>query len=215
MICKLPTSGMRLKTVKITDMHLGIVKEKLNNRLVIHDDVFKMKDIVELIDAMKVDMIYVDHLNGIDYPGSGTYMERMIGNIPGLVDAQKRIAKTKHIPIINLSQVNDKDIQRSDRLMKAPRYWDVYGSSVLYQASREFIALWYPYKDQEDNPIMPETGAPSINDIRIHVEKSSFSKVGRMSLHFDPDYNLFSDVQKDVKKMEKGNFIPPQETLEF
>lgn len=216
MLCRLSTSGMRLKTVRVTDEHLKIVREKLEGHLIIRDDVFKMKDIIELSDSMKVDMIYVDHLNGIDYPGTGTYMERMIGNIPGLVDAQKRIAKLKHIPIINLSQVNDKDIQRSDRLIKSPRYWDVYGSSVLYQASREFLALWYPYKDQEDNPIMAEANPPSINDIRIHIEKSSFSKVGRLSQRFEPDFNLFTDVEKDVKKMEKtSNYLPPQEEMKF
>lgn len=214
MLCKLPTSGMRLKTVTATREHMQILKDKLSGRLIIHDDVFKMKDIIELSDSMKVDMIYIDHLNGIDYPGTGTYMDRMIGNIPGLVDAQKRIAKTKHIPIINLSQVNDKDIQRSDRLMKAPRYWDVYGSSVLFQASREFIALWYPYKDQDDNSIMAETNY-SINDVRIHIEKSSFSRVGRMALHFEPDYNLFTDTDKDTKKMGKGNYLPPQEEMVF
>jgi replicative DNA helicase len=215
MICKLPTSGMRLKTVQTTDMHMQVVKSKLDGRLIIHDDVFKMKDIIELTESMKTDMIYLDHVNKIDYPGRGTHMERMIGNISELVNAQSRVAKTKHISIVNLSQVNDKEIQRSDRMMKAPRYWDLYGSSVLYQASREMIALWYPYKDQDDNPIMSEGSPPSINDIRIHIEKSSFSKVGRMSLRFEPDFNLFTDTNKDTQKMEKGNYLPPQEETLF
>jgi len=215
MICKLPTSGMRLKTVQATAMHMEVVKSKLDGRLIIRDDVFKMKDIIELTESMKTDMIYLDHVNKIDYPGRGTHMERMIGNISELVNAQSRVAKTKRISIVNLSQVNDKEIQRSDRMIKAPRYWDLYGSSVLYQASREMIALWYPYKDQEDNPIMSEGAPPSMNDIRIHIEKSSFSKVGRMQLRFEPDFNLFTDTDKDTKKMEKGNFLPPQEEMVF
>lgn len=213
MICKIPTSGMRLKLVQVTNEHLQAVKAKLDNHLIIRDDVFKMKDIIELTESLKVDMIYVDHMNSIDYPGTGTYMERMIGNIPGLVDAQKRIAKQKNIPIINLSQVGDKEIQRSDRLIKAPRYWDVYGSSVLYQASREFIALWYPYKDQEDNSFTTEQF--TMNDMRIHIEKSSFSKVGRLKVHFEPDFNLFTDTDVETKKVEKGNYVPPREELLF
>jgi hypothetical protein len=47
------------------------------------------------------------------------------------------------------------------------------------------------------------------------VEKSSFSKVGRMALRFEPDFNLFTDTDKDTKKMEKGNFLPPQEEMVF
>lgn len=214
MLCKLSTSGMRLKQIEVTEAHLDVLRDKLHGRLHIYDDVFKMKDIIDLMHTLKDDMIYLDHINSIDYPGKGSYMERMVGNIPAMIDAEKRLAKEKNIPIINLSQVGDKDIQKSDRLIKAPRYFDAYGSSVLYQAAREFLALWYPYKDEDDSGISISTTPASPNDIHISIEKSSFSKVGKIRLHFDPEYNTFTDTEQYIKKMEKhSSFIPAEERL--
>lgn len=216
MLCKLSTSQMRLKLIKVTSEHITIVKKVLKDKLEIHDNVFKYKDIIELMYTIEADMIYVDHINSIDYPGTGTYMSRMIGNIPGLIGIQKKIAKSKHCNIINLSQVGDKEIQKSDRLIKAPRYWDAYGSSVLYQASREFLALWYPYKDYEDSiGLMPTETAPTINDIQISIEKSSFSKVGKIKLYFDPEYNMFYDSERSKFQLKKLDYNAPEEPTLF
>lgn|GEM_PF-5537397 len=207
MICKIPTSAMRQKTAQVTKANIEKVSEIFKDRLFIYDNVFKYKDVVDLMNSLKVDKIVVDHLQAIDYPGTGDFLARMIGNIPGLLDFQRKIAKQKNIVIINLSQVNDKDIQRSDRLIKAPRYWDAYGSSVLYQASREFLALWYPYKDQEDNQFALDKTIYTINDVRLSVEKSSFSQTGKVKLIFQPEYNTFDDASP----VTKGNYIPPTE----
>jgi len=212
MIAKIPTSAMRQKTVKINQAHIDKVRELLGNRLFIHDDVFKYKDIIDLMSSLSTTgMIVLDHLQSIDYPGTGGAMQRMISNIPGIIEAEKRIAKHRYIPIINLSQVNDKVIQGSDRLMKAPRYWDAYGSSVLYQASREYLAFWYPYKDYEDSPISFADKPPSINDIQLAIEKSSFSRVARFMIGYDPERAMFYDTQKQLKRLEKMDFSPPIE----
>lgn len=213
-ICKISTTSMRMKMVEITNDHLRIVKDKLNDKLIIVDNAFKYKDIIEVMNYTKnIDMIVIDHLQSIEYPGKGTYLHNMIGNIPGLIGIQKKIAKQLNIPIINLSQVGDKEIQKSDRLVKAPRYWDAYGSSVLYQASREFLALWYPYKDYEEQIVSTGT-VPSINDIQISIEKSSFSTIGKLDLHFDPEFNIFTDKNKE-KKLKKLDYIAPEEATLF
>jgi hypothetical protein len=207
MVCRIPTTAMRQKTATISKEHIEKVAELFKDRLFIYDNVFKYKDVIDLMNSLKTDKIIVDHLQAIDYPGTGDFLARMIGNIPGMLDFQKKLAKQRKIVIINLSQVNDKDIQRSDRLIKAPRYWDAYGSSVLYQASREFLALWYPFKDQEDNQFAIGNVQFSINDIRMSIEKSSFSRIGKVKLEFDPEFNSF----KDVYEVKKGDYIPPQE----
>ncbi len=211
MICGLPTSAMRNKLVKITDTHLQKVRDKLQGRLTIYDKTLEYKDILELLQSVNCDMLVVDHINAIEYPGTGTWMDRMIGNIPGLINTQKKVAKQKNSVIINLSQVNDKDIQRSDRLIKAPRFWDAYGSSVLFQAAREFLALWYPYRDYEDNPLANYgEKVPTINDVQISIEKSSFSKIGRFWLYYDPEVNRFWDSAQADRKVNKQDYIPPQ-----
>jgi replicative DNA helicase len=208
MLCHISTSDMRQKLVKITTEHIEIVRAKFENRYIIYDSVFAYKDIIDLQYSLDVDMIIVDHLQSIDYPGQGDHMHRMIGSIPGFVAHQKRIAKKKNIPIIDLSQVGDKEIQRSGRTNLAPRYYDAYGNSALYQASREFLALWYPVKDYEESPIMFGDTPPTINDFQIGVEKSSFSRVGKVPMKYYPDYSEFEDTGKMNKKMD---YIPPKE----
>jgi len=212
MINKISTTDMRHKKIKITEEHINIVKKALNGRLKIVDTAHKYKDVVDAMYASNSDMILVDHVNSIDYPGTGDFLSRMIGGIPGLVNVQKVIAKNKNAAVIDLSQVNDKDIQRSDRLSKAPRYWDAYGSSTLYQAAREYIALWYPYKEFEDNPMYFGNKQQSPNDIQIAIEKSSFSAISKFNIIYEPDFATFRDNPNTMNKVNNGsNYIPPTE----
>ena len=216
MITKTSTTQMRQKNVKITNEHIETVKKALGNRLKIIDSAHKYKDVVDAMEASKSDMIVVDHVNAIDYPGVGDFMSRMIGGIPGLINTQKVIAKQKHMAIINLSQVNDKDIQRSDRLSKAPRYWDAYGSSVLYQAAREYLALWYPYKEFDDNPMMFGNRPPSPNDVQIAIEKSSFSAINKFNVIYEPDFATFRDNPNVMTKVNSNsNYIAPSEKATY
>lgn len=200
MVCKLSTTGMRNKLVKITDEHVKKVGELLTKRLKVYDDVFKLKDIKEIIRIADGEQIYVDHLQAIDYPGRANPLMNMIGEIPGLVLFEERIAKQKNISIVNLSQVGDKEIARSERFSRRPRYHDTYGSSVLYQKAREFLAVYYPYKDYDENPQMFYGEAPTHRDYEIGIEKSSFSALGIIKLDFDYEYSTFTD--KDSRKLK-------------
>lgn len=215
MLCKISTSAMLHKQIKITNEHLDIVKDVLKDKLIIHESIFKYDTIIDLLYSFKdADMIYIDHINSIDYPGNGTWLNNMVGGIPGIVNVARKVAKRLNIhnlrpSIVLLSQVADKEIQRSERLIKAPRYFDCYGSSALYQASRQMLGLWYPYKDFEDNPMGFAGGKmPSINDIQMSIEKSSFSKTGKFMLKYEPEFNLFYDVSKSHKK---DDYEPPKE----
>lgn len=209
MVFKISTSLMRQKQVTITEEHIKRISEMFKDKLVIYDQVTKYKDILELMATVKHDKLILDHMQAIEYPGTRDYLSNMIGNIPGIIDFEKRMAKIRKMVIINLSQVGDKEIQRSDRLSKAPRYYDAYGSSVLYQASREFLALYYPFRDWEDNPIMFGGTPPTISDIVLSVEKSSFSRLGKVKLVFNPEFNTFTDGLNP--QVGKGFYIPPAE----
>ena len=207
MVLKIPTSHMRQKLVEITGEQIDRVRDIMQDRLAIYDQATKYKDILDLMASVKTDKLVVDHLQSIEYPGNKDYLSNMIGNIPGIIDFQKRLAKARKMVVINLSQVGDKEIKRSDRLSKAPRYYDAYGSSVLYQASREFLALYYPIKDYEDNPISFGAHPPTVNDVTISIEKSSFSTLGKVKLDFNPEFNTFKDKPAKIK----GDYIAPAE----
>ena len=209
-VCGIPISQMRQKSAEITEKHVKTIREKLENKLIIIDGIYSYDEVIRAMQDSVSDMIYIDHINSIIYPGRGTSMENMIGGIPGLVNIQKRIAKEKHISIVNLSQVNDKQIQRSDRLIKAPRYWDMYGSSALYHAARELLMIWYPIKDYESMETVQLRNPPTVNDIEIRVEKSSFSSTGLAYLNFNPELNKFTD-KNPHKYLSKQNYIAPEE----
>lgn len=210
MVCNLSTTGMRNKLVKITDEHIKKVGELLEKRLKIYDNVFKLKDIKEVIRMADGEQIYVDHLQSIEYPGRANPLMNMIGEIPGLILFEERIAKQKNISIINLSQVGDKEIARSERFSKRPRYHDAYGSSVLYQKAREFLAVYYPYKDYDENPQTFYGNAPTINNYEIGIEKSSFSALGIIRLNFDYEYSRFTDEVVSKTKL-KTDYIAKEE----
>lgn len=210
MICGLSTTGMRNKLVKITDAHIKKVSDLLSGKIKIYDNIYKLKDIKEIIRVCDGDQIYVDHLQSIEYGGKGNALANMIGQIPDLILFEERIAKQKNISIVNLSQVGDKEIARSERFSKRPRYHDAYGSSILYQKAREFLAVYYPYKDYDENPNSFFGNAPTYTDYEIGVEKSSFSALGIIHLEFDYEYSKFKDKVKNIKKL-KTDYIAPSE----
>ena len=202
MICKISTTAMRMKTVPITKEHIEAVKKVMSDRLVIYDKVNRMADIMELSRVTECDQLYVDHLQKIVYPGNKNPMENMIGNIPGLIGAQEQLAKQKGMSIIDLSQVGDKEIARSERFSKRPRYHDAYGSSVLYQTSREMLAVYYPFKDYDEEPnSFIGQSTPTIYGYEVWVEKSSYGRIGKIKMNFDWDYNKFTDAG-EIKKTD-------------
>lgn len=212
-ICHLSTTMMRQKLQKITDVHVKLISEKLNDRYKILNGSNKYKDILEMIRVVKADQIYVDHIQSIDYPGSGGQLNNMIANIPGLILFEEKIAQQRNMSIVNLSQVGDKEIARSDRMSKRPRYHDAYGSSILYQKAREFLAVYYPYKDYDENPHTFYGTAPTINDFEIGIEKSSFSAIGVIKMGFDPEFCTFSD--KPTARLKTDYIAPKEQTNMF
>ena len=206
MICKISTTIMRQKGIIITKDHLDAIKKAVGDRLAIYDKTNRMKDILEIQRVAECDQLYLDHLQKVVYPGTKDPMGNMIGNIPGLVGAQEQLAKQKNMSIINLSQVGDKEIARSQRMSKRPRYHDAFGSSTLYQTAREFLAIYYPIKDKDEEPdnFIGEVG---LNTFEVYVEKSSYSIIGKIKMNFDYEFNRFADVGE----LKKTDFISKKE----
>ena len=192
MILDVDLEEMRKKEVVITKEHLNTVKSVVGNKIKIVTNIIKYKDIVDALYGYQDDVIYIDHLQNIIYPGNGTFLTNMIGGIPALISIEKQVAKLNNNVIVNLSQVNDKEIQTNTiRKNKSPRYYDAYASSSMYQGSREFLSIWYPIKDideySEDDFIYTPT------DVIVSVEKSNFTRTGRVRLKYIPAKCYFED----------------------
>ncbi len=62
----------------------------------------------------------------------------------------------------------------------------------------------------EDDIIKGEV--PDIHDVQVAIEKSSFTRVGKIMLHFDPEFNLFTDKTR-ASANKKLDYEAPQEEM--
>jgi hypothetical protein len=88
-----------------------------------------------------------------------------------------------------------------------------YGSSTTYFAAREWLTLYYPWKDMVNRPQewLKAKVKPDIVDLHFEVQKSSFSEIGKGKLYWAGDLALM----QDVKKKSTTEFIAPQEEMDL
>lgn len=197
---------LKLGMVKITEKQIEQIKEKYRNLSVYHTNMVYYNQVVLLLNKITKDndLIFIDHINAIKYPGGGNDISNMPGGIVSLINAQKMIlAENKHCTIINVNQVSEKQIGNIPSYWKMPDYTMAYGNTVSYFASREWITLYYPYRDLINRPA-EWTGVldlPSPNDLYFAVEKSSTGTIGGGVLEFAPEYAKISDKFKKVPQV--------------
>jgi len=78
-----------------------------------------------------------------------------------------------------------------------PSKEDAFCSSVLEQASRQFLSIYYPYKDIIDKDNMNKfmgKAVPTANDIQLSIEKNSYGDLGVFDLKYYPDYGRYEDI---------------------
>lgn len=200
------TSLMRAGLVKITDEQVWGIEKKYEGRVdFFHEGMVKYSNVVDLLFSLEdYEMIIIDHVTAIEYPGSGNQMQNLTGGIISLVHRENDfLSKNKQATIINVNQVREKDIEQSIKsYWKAPTYTMAYGNSVTYVACREWITLYYPYRDliNRSNEWMGVQDLPTINDLHIMVEKSSFGDIGSGVLQFIPEYAKVMDRTGDSSK---------------
>lgn len=208
---KIPISAMRSGTVKISQQQVDHVKKLYENKIKVHNDALKFRDIIDLLFSLKGShFTWIDHINAIEYPGNGTSLQNMIGGIPGLIAYEKQyMLDNPEAIIVNLTQANEKVIMSESGYWKQPKYSHAYCSQVLHQASREFLSLYYPYKDSVNFPTewVGKRDPHSPTDMFMSIEKSSFGDVSRIHFKYDPEFGTF----KDAPDTGKGNIILPED----
>jgi hypothetical protein len=186
--------------IPITDMTEGIrkvsmadmqkIKDLYEGRIVFHQ-LKKYNDIVDLIYSLDSEYVWLDHINSIAYP-NGAYT-----GIESLVNHEKQwLMKNKDSVFVNLSQVNTKEMKKKNRTF--PSKEDAYMSSVLEQASREFLSFYYPYKDTIDKDFQKKFAGkgklPTPEEIQISIEKNSYGDIGVIDMEYVPELGIFRDV---------------------
>jgi replicative DNA helicase len=189
---------------KISEIELKIVRDKYEGKLFFHE-VRKLGDIVDLIMSLKVPYIWIDHINAIDYPKGDMYR-----GIIDLVNYEKDwLVTNNESVIVNLSQVNTKQMKYKNRMF--PSKEDAYMSSILEQASREFISFYYPYKDIIDKEQQHKfAGKGKIYGpdlVQVSVEKNSLGDIGIIDMKYHHEYGKFEDLapmNKEVSNVILG-----------
>lgn len=203
------TTAMRAGLATMTDEQEQALHAKYNGKVDFFHEGNKYKDVISLLFSLRdYELIYIDHINAIEYPGSGNALQNMIGQIPSLISREKDfLSRNKDISIINVNQVAEKQIDQIRDYWKFPYHELAYGNSVSWIASREWVTLYYPYKDMVNRPLewaqVEKHSLPTNQDIFVKVEKSSFTDIGDAQLHFDFEHSRMTDAHsKGIAKSE-------------
>lgn len=200
---------LKLKTgaERILPEHIDKVKQKYTGKLIfLHKDMVYYNNLISALYRIKdADIIFIDHINAIKYPGGGNDIANMPGGIISLINAQKNYLNNhKNTTIINVNQVSEKQISNIPTYWKMPDYTMAYGNTVSYFAAREWITLYYPYRDLINRPLewSGVVEAPGINELYFAVEKSSTGTIGGGVLNFIPQYAKITDMYEYATKKE-------------
>lgn len=189
-----PIRAMIEGDIVLSQEDLKRVKEKYDSKIIFHPLRY-LDDITDLMNSLNgVPYIWLDHINSVIYP-----KENMYEGIRILVNRQKEwLDRNPRSVIVDLSQVNTKKMKQSGRLF--PHKEDAYMSSILEQASREFLSFYYPYKDSIDPEVSSHfrgKGHLCKQDlIQVSIEKSSYGDVGITDLSYEYKYGRFADDTK-------------------
>lgn len=199
-VFNLSTSSMRAGIAKATKEQEQELEAMYGDKILFENYV-KYKDVVELLFSLRdYELIYIDHINAIEYPGNGNAIANMIGNIPSLISREKEFLKSNpESVIININQVAEKQIEGSIKdYWKMPHHELAYGNSVSWVACREWVTLYYPYKDICNRPNewvhVDPLQKPTNTDLYVKVEKSSFTDMGEAQLYFDFEHSKMTDA---------------------
>lgn len=216
-VFNISTSSMRAGITKITEEQKIQLNDMYGDKI-IFEYVTKYKDAIEFLYSLKgFDLIYIDHINAFEYPGNAGALNNMISNIPSLISREKEfLQRNPDSVIINVNQVAEKQIDGAIKdYWKMPVHELAYGNSASWIAAREWVTLYYPYKDivnraNEWTHVDP-IQKPTNNDIYVKIEKSSFTDIGETQLYFDFEHSTMVDT---VPKGEtKSQIITIQEEM--
>ncbi len=210
----LSLEALRQGLIKISDSQIDIIEKIYGDRIIFKYEINFAKIVQLIYSFTDVQFIIIDHINAIDYPGRGNALANMPGGITKLITHEKKFLKLNpETVILNINQVKEKDLPAIRSHWKCPSYEMAYGSSTTYFAAREWLTLYYPYKDMINRPHewLKVKAKPTINDLHFVIEKSSFGEIGKGKLHWAGDLALM----RDVKKKPTSEFIAPQEDMDF
>lgn len=179
-----------IRKISITDMQK--IKDLYEGKIVFKQ-LKKFSDIIDYLNSLRSEYIWIDHINSISYPQNNDYK-----GIISLINYEKEwLIKNKDSVIINLSQVNTKEMKKRNRTF--PSKEDAYMSSVLEHASREFLSFYYPYKDTIDKDFQKKFAGrgkiPTPDQMQISIEKNSYGDIGIIDMKYIPEFGIFEDVK--------------------
>jgi len=198
----IPITRLTQGEVQISREEERRIKDIYGGKIHFHD-ISSLKDITDLTWSLskKSKFIWLDHVNAVSY-----YNDDQTRGITGLINMQKAFLKENPEAVIfDLSQVNTKKMQFNKRLR--PTKADAFASSVLEQASREFLVVYYPYKDaisEETKQYFLGKGnkLPQPDIVQIIVEKNSFGDVGEFRMKYLPEYSRFQDMPDRLQGLD-------------
>lgn len=194
-----PLNKLREGLIQVSSGEEQRIRELYEGKLFFHE-VKTLTEVMDLINTLKSQYIWIDHINGLAYPNDNMYQ-----GIIKLINFQKDyLRQNKDTVMVDLSQVNTKKMLDKGRLF--PRKEDAYNSSALEHACREIHSIYYPYRDA----ISPETQkylhankkmynfSYKKDEIILSVEKNSYGELALLNYKYIPETGNFIDQSTGV-----------------
>lgn len=174
-----------------------------DSRLIIQDDPSKISSAARLrIEAIRarhklggIDLILIDYLQLMSSDGQTRNDE-----LGKLTRGLKLLAKELSVPVILLSQLSRKCVERPD---KRPQMSDLRESGAIEQDADVILGL---YRDEVYNPDSPFLGLAE-----VLVRKNRMGPLGTVFLRFEGEYSRFSDAdQSEVARASAAASSKPK-----
>jgi len=147
--------------------------KKYDGRLFIYDNVYDLITMNKIARSLKAKVIMVDFITLMDDVDEGS-IRLSLGRVARIA---KRFAKTHGAAYVFFSQLSRQtELREGNR----PQASDIAESDILTQLASEIILLWYRFKHTFDEKHR--------NDLFLIFDKSRYSSIGDVKLHFDPDF---------------------------
>jgi len=143
----------------------------------------------EMVRLEKVEIIFIDYLQNIEYNGKNSERE----NIAHISSKLKSLARTLNIPIVVLAQ-----LQREETPFCRPYMSNLLGSGKMEQDADVIVLIWWQLSKEEKARYL--AGA-AITDLEFSewllIEKARDATVGQCRVNFNKEIVKFTEVAKD------------------
>ena len=155
----------------------------------------------EMVRLEKVEIIFIDYLQNIEFNGKNSERE----NIAHISSKLKSLARTLNSPMVALAQ-----LQREEAPFCRPYMSNLLGSGKMEQDADVIVLIWWQLSKEEKARYLAGASIPDLDFTEwLLIEKARDAMVGQCRVKFNKEIVKFTEVAKEFKAMPPVNRSDP------